>query len=158
MTIGTTRSPAGPLTAYADAADLYPMNDGQFLQPRGQDEGGLRAKLTLLLRRKRGRIDPGPLPLHPVHMAFDERIGFPPRPATRDGDAYTPVEIDAEEITACAAMPDEVDGIDLARGRGRLLSRLAERKPQLHVDRILDVDAGGQRPRPLGPQRKLETR
>lgn len=86
------------------------------------------------------------LPQNPFNVASCEGLGFPLRAPARNGDADAPVELDAKQIPACTAMTHEVDRCDRAverrcdgidEGR-RPPFRLAERKTQLHDDRIPD--------------------
>jgi hypothetical protein len=140
------RTPPRPLIADADARDRQTVCVSELPQPLRELRLRLRAKSPSVVGGKAAARQHRPLPQDPFDVALREGIGLPARSSARNRDADTAIVFDAEQVSARATMTHEVDWCNRAGGwrregivdHRRPRSGLAERKPQLHDDRIPD--------------------
>ena len=155
MSVAAARTPSRPLIANADPCHPQTVLLSKRLQARGQILVGLGLEPLSIVRGEPHLPQQGALALNPFDMMSREGIGFALRASARNGDAQAAVVLNAEQIAARATMADEVERGDGATGRwyaghhGRRRCRFcrAERKPELHLDRIPDSSHGSCRPR-----------
>ena len=105
----------------------------------------LRAESLSIVEGKAAARQHRPLTENPFDVALRKGVGLPARSAARNRDADTAIEFDAEQVSARSTMTHEVNRCNRGGGRrregiveDRRPRSLAERKPQLHDDRIPD--------------------
>lgn len=146
MSVASARTPSRPLISNADPGHEETVQLGERPQPRRQLFVRPGLEPLSLVGGEPPLAQLGALPLHPVEMAAGKGIGFPLRAAARNRDAQPAVVLHAKQIPARVPVADEVEGRDAVGGGGdadphanrRSRLRPAERKPQLHLDRIPD--------------------
>ena len=154
VSITAARTPSRPLISNADSRHPQAVLLGKRLQPCRQFLVRLRLEPLAIVGGKPHIPQHGALALNPLDMSACEGIGFPLRASARNRDAQAAVVLHAQQVAARATMADEVergDGADRGRDAGHQGGRRcpfcrAERKPQLHLDRIPDSSGGGPHP------------
>jgi hypothetical protein len=148
VAVAPAGSPSRPLVANADTRHRQAVRVSQFQQSPRQLGVRLHLKPLSIVNGQAPARQNGALPHDPFHVTLREGIGLSTRSAARNRDAEATVGFDAEQVSPGPAMPHEIDRRDRAdEGRCESVdgsrygcSRLAERKPQLHDDRIPDSE------------------
>ena len=148
--VAPTGSPSRPLITNADARHGQTVQISQLAQPLRKVSLCLRPEALSVVDGKANARQHRALPKNPVGMALRKRVRLSARPAAWNGHTDAAVEFDAQQVSSRPAMADEVDRYDRAdrgwcermdRSR-RPRSRVPERKPQLHDNRIPDSQIG----------------
>jgi hypothetical protein len=148
--VAPTGSPSRPLITNADARHGQTVQISQLAQPLREVRVCLRPEPLSIVDGKATARQHRALPKNPVDMTLRKRVRRSTRPAAGNGYTHAAVEFDAQQVSSRPAMADEIDRCDRAdRGWcGRIersrrpRSRVPERKPQLHDDRIPDSQIG----------------
>jgi hypothetical protein len=113
------------------------MLRGHLEQPGWQLDARALAQGCSLVDAKCGRRQPRTLTRNPFGVALYKSVSLALRSASWNGDAHAAVMLDAQEVTARAAMTDEVDRCErpvVCRCDASDACRLSSPKPRIGGD------------------------
>ena len=110
MPVPAARTPARALIANTDLRHAQAVCRGELVQANGQLRSRPGSQPAAIVGGKAAPRQRRALPDDPLDVAPREGVGFPARAAARNRHAHAPVEFDAKQVAAGAAMAHEVDG------------------------------------------------
>jgi hypothetical protein len=154
VSVAPAGSPPCPLIANTDTGHRQIVRVGQVPQPLRQFRLRLRPEFLSIVNGQAPARQELALSKDPFDMALRKGVRLSTRSAARNRHAKATVEFDTEQVSPRPPMTHEVDRRNRADswrcerigGNRRPRSHLAERKPQLHDDRIPDSNRGLDRP------------